>query len=400
MKTNIISIFLILLTGLLFSSCHQHDDDHGHDHGAEETASTEAEHGEEVHFTPQQFEAMKMVLDTLTKRPVGAFVEANGQLEVPPQNEATVTATIGANVVKIHVIEGDKVNKGDPLVNLSHPDLITIQTEYMESWNQLTFKQQELERQERLYAEKVGSGKDLQRIRSEVLSLKGNVNGSEAKLRMLGLNLTALRQGKVAEQITVTSPIDGHIRLVSIKTGQYAMPQTEMMEIVNIDHIHADLMVFEKDMHLVHEGQKVLFSVGSLGGKELEATVYSVGKAFEQNPKAIHLHADIEDKSGLLLPGMYVRGRIILGDNEGFLVPEDALARHEDAHYIFAGQQENDNGEVEWAFRPIEVRVGAKSNGWAEIELLEKQPAGTQIAMNNAYYILAEWKKGSGEHSH
>ena len=104
------------------------------------------------------------------------------------------------------------------------------------------------------------------------------------------------------------------MRLVEVKTGQYVQPQTEMFEIVNIDHIHADLMVFEKDMHKVKRRQKIRFTIESLADQELEAKIYSVGKAFEQDPKAIHIHAEIENKKGLLIPGMYIRGRIMIND--------------------------------------------------------------------------------------
>ena len=59
----------------------------------------------------------------------------------------------------------------------------------------------------------------------------------------------------------MVSPIEGYIRTVEVKTGQYVKPETEMFEIVNIEHIHADLMVFEKDMHKVKVGQRVKFNV-------------------------------------------------------------------------------------------------------------------------------------------
>ena len=49
-----------------------------------------------------------MEVDTLAQRNMSGYVEANGQLEVPPQNEATITTVVGANVVSIEVIEGDK----------------------------------------------------------------------------------------------------------------------------------------------------------------------------------------------------------------------------------------------------------------------------------------------------
>ena len=69
-------------------------------------------------------------------------------------------------------------------------------------------------------------------------------------------------------------------------------------------------MVFEKDVHKVKKGQKVSFTIQSAPDTELTAEIYSVSKTFEDNPKAVHVHAEIENKKGNLIPGMYIQGKI------------------------------------------------------------------------------------------
>jgi cobalt-zinc-cadmium efflux system membrane fusion protein len=230
--------------------------------------------------------------------------------------------------------------------------------------------------------------------------MKSQVSGDESKLRLLGISPKKIQEGTIYDQVAVTSPISGHVRTVEVKTGQFVQPEKELFEIVNIEHIHADLMVFEKDMHKVKEGQRVTFTTESVPGKELEATIYSIGKAFEQDPKAIHLHAEIENKQGLLIPGMYINGRIIAEDVKTYALPESAVVREGDKYFIFTAKKEQDNGETEWAFQPVEVNVGGIDNGWIEIKLLQDLSTGTQLAYNNAYYIMAEMKKGEAEHTH
>src|SRR5690606_28836209 len=140
----------------------------------------------------QQFESLAMKVKPLTKRNISSYVEANGQLEVPPQNEATVTAVIGANVSSIEVIEGDKIHKGQVLAYLNHPNLIKIQTDYVSSWNELQYLEKEFERQQKLYDEKVTSGKEFQKIKSDYQSKVALVKGFEAQLKNMGLNLGKL----------------------------------------------------------------------------------------------------------------------------------------------------------------------------------------------------------------
>ncbi|MEH0154435.1 efflux RND transporter periplasmic adaptor subunit [Limibacter armeniacum] len=397
---------LLWLVSLLTLACNsQTGEDHDHDHEASEASlqheeAGHQEHQDEVHFSAQQFQSLSMKVDTLPFRNISSYVEANGQLEVPPQNEASITAIIGANVQSIKVIEGDEVKKGQVLAYLSHPDLIRLQTDYLNNWNQLQYWEKELKRQQKLYEEKVGSGKELQKAQADFLSLKGNVQGLESQLKLLALSVSRIQQGKIYEQVPVRSPIDGYIRLVEVKTGQFVQPQTEMFEIVNIDHIHADLMVYEKDMYKVKKGQQVKFTVVSLPDKELEAKIYAVGKSFEEGPKAIHLHAEIENKEGLLLPGMYVRGRIMTDDTARLALPEGGVVRQGDKYYIFKAKQEEENGQQEWAFEPVEVVTGTQSDGWIEVKLLAPLEETAKVAWNNAYYLLAEMKKGETEHSH
>ncbi|NBG65721.1 efflux RND transporter periplasmic adaptor subunit [Acidiluteibacter ferrifornacis] len=404
MKTIYINkLFAVFfLFGLIAcGSSENQENNHGHDHDGEESHGEMAEkknHEEDkgVHFSITQFNALEIKIDTIPQRSVAAYVETNGQLEVPPQNEASVTAIIGANISSIKVIEGDKVEKGQVLAYINHPELIQLQSNYNSNWNELQYLELEFNRQQKLYDEKVGSGKELQRIKSDYQSKKSLVNGLAAQLKLLGISTTSVKNGKIIEQIAVRSPIEGYVRLVEIKTGQYVTPQTELFEIVNLEHIHADFMVFEKDIAKVQEGQKIRFKVESIE-KELNASVYSVGKNFEQNPKAIHIHAEIENKSGLLLPGMYVRGKILTADSMGMALPEAAVIRDNGKDYIFSAKKES---EDEWEFTPIEVIAGLTSDGWTEIKPLEVIPKSTKVAWNNAYYILAEMQKGEAEHSH
>lgn len=405
MKFNIQVYTAAIATLFLITSCghsdHDHGEDDGHDHGSAEEGHDEHEEGaEEVHFSEQQFKSLDMQVGSISTRNMGEYIEANGQLEVPPQNEAAVSTYIGANVVSIEVIEGDKVSKGKVLAYLSHPNLIQLQTDYLAAYNSLSYLEKDYLRQKKLYEEKVGSGKDLQRLEAEFLSTKGKSKGYEAQLKLLGLDVKKIQQAEIAERVPVISPIEGHVRMVEVKTGQYVEPQSEMFEIVNVDHIHADLMVFERDMHKVRVGQKVKFSVETHDDYDLEATIYSVGKAFEDNPKAVHLHAEIENKHGLLLPGMYVRGKILGDETTVQALPDEAVLKEGDRYYVFTTSKEAEGDEEEWKFVPLEVAIGTQSDGWTEVKLLSPIEEGTTLALNNAYYLMAEMKKGEAEHEH
>lgn len=342
-----------------------------------------------VLLTAQQFNALGMKVDTLSKRNFSSVVVANGQLEVLPQNEASVTASSGANITSIKVFEGQKVKQGQVLAYLSHPDLLNLQTRYVNSWNQLQYADKEYQRQKRLYEEQVGSGKDFQKIQADFLSLTGEVKNLEAQLKLLKLDPEKIKLGNIFEQVPVITPINGFIEKVNVKTGQYAEPQMQLFEVINNDHIHADLMVFEKDIYKVKEGQNVTFSIESLPGERLSAKIFAVGKSFEQNPKAVHVHAEIENKKGLLISGMYITGRISTGDDFAYALPEGAIVNEDGKSIIFVSSQD----EGSWKFEPLEIITGQQEDGFVEIKLLSPLKKSSLVANNNAYYLLSEMKK-------
>ncbi|AEL28007.1 efflux transporter, RND family, MFP subunit [Cyclobacterium marinum DSM 745] len=404
MKKQIIYILALVLMVSVFTGCDNNSADNSGDASHEEHSEGEAGHeGEEgtneegmaeLHLSDLKFESLGIKIDTLPIRSLSGVVEANGQLEVPPQHEATVTAILGANVTSIKVIEGDQVSRGQVLAYISHPNLTRLQTDYVRAYSQLQFLEKENQRQKRLYEEEVGSGKTYQQIQADYQAMKGEVKGYEAQLKQLSLNVEKIRSGEIYGYIPVVSPIHGFIQKVKVQIGQYVDPQTKMFMIVNTDHIHADLMVFEKDIYKVKVGQKVSFTVESVPGNTLTAKIYSVGKQFEQNPKAVHVHAEIDQKEDFLIPGMYINGKIRTGDNQVKALPESAIIEEEGKPYIFMAEAHEEDGKTEWAFKAIEVRTGITEDGWVEIKLLEPLPEGTKVAWNNAYYLISEMKKG------
>ena len=351
---------------------------------------------EKVTLNKLQIEALKMKIDTLALRNMSGYVEANGTLGVPPQNEAAITTVVGANILSIKVIEGEKVEKGQVVAYLSHPNIISLQTDYLNAYNNRELSKKSFDRQKKLYEAGVGSGANFQKAEAEYNVSSALVNGLAAQLKILNINSESVQNGSIAQQIPLLSPIDGFVKTVEVKTGQYVEPKTELFEIVNTNHVHADLMVFEKDVHKVKKGQKVTFSVQSIPDAELTAVIYSISKTFEDNPKAVHVHAEIENKSGNLIPGMYIQGKIETDTVLTKALPENAIVKDGDRIIVFAVEIEEEN----WTFKPIEVITGEKDDNWIAISFTEELPTKTKFAINNAYYLIAEMKKEAAEHAH
>ena len=398
---NIAKLIIMLLIALVTTRCGPSAQEPTTETPPVIAADHEEEPGmESVHLSERKFRNLKIKVDTIPTRPLTGVVETNGRLEVPPQHEATVTAILGANVTSIKVIEGDKVNQGQVLAYIAHPNLTQLQTNYLKAYQRARFLEKEYRRQQRLYEAEVGAGKTFQQTEADYLSTQGEAKGYAAQLRQLSLNVERIQQGKLYDYVPVVSPIAGYVDKVKVQIGQYVDPQTEMFAIVNTEHIHADLMVFEEDVYQVKEGQTVLFSVASAPDRSLRAKIYSVGKKFEQSPRAVHVHAEISDKQDYLIPGMYITGKIHTTSESVMALPREAIVEADGKPYIFIAETHQEDGQTEWEFSPTEVRTGTTDEGWVAINLLEPLPDGTLVAWNNAYYLVAEMNKGEASHAH
>lgn len=407
MKRNIIYIFLATaLFSLLSCGEHNHSHDEAHKTEGSEGNGHQEEHESILSLNERQRSILKLRLGPLESREMGTGIAVNGVLEIPPQSQASVSSYIGANVRSIHVIEGDKVDKGQILASLSHPDLVNMQMAFLEAEAEKQFQEKEFKRKKTLFDEAVISGGKFQKAEAAYKSAVSKWKARQHKLKMLGLDIEKISNGEIIETLYLKSPIEGFVRMVEVTLGKYVSPNEELFEIVNNDHIHADLMVYEKDIYRVAEGQKVHFSVGNRKDMPLEARIFSIGKSFEEEPKAVHLHAEIDSELKGLIPGMYVQGTILTEKESLMSLPEAAIVEENGRHYAFIREasvkkeEDNDQGENTWTFRKIEVMLGVKDSGYIAVQFPEKLDASSDFVLNAAYYLLAEMNKAEAAHVH
>ncbi len=388
-------IFLLLCWGL--SACqdqdggHDHHDDHGHEHGEHDEHEG---HGDHIELNQAQRGLMDLVIGMPQARVVAGDLEISGRLEVAPQNEAAITSMIGATIKEIKVIEGDEVKKGQVLAYMHHPNLIELQTKYQEAYHAYLLAYKKWKREKSLYEEQAASGKQFEQSTYEYNNAKSHKEGLAARLSLIGIDPTKLEGGKIMDRVPIKSPLSGFVLKVKVKTGQFVQADRTLFEVFNREHMHADFMVFEKDIHRVKEGQQILFTTSSLPGKEFYCEVYSAGKAFEEDPKAVHVHADIKNKSNELLPGMYVKGSIVSDEKAQQTLPREAVVLEDDQYYAFALK---DSSSV-WKFETVKIKVLNQGQQYFTVVLPEEKVLG--YALTEAYTLLSEWKKGEGGHGH
>jgi len=244
-----------------------------------ESQEIEEEEGEVSNFVmlnQKQLEVMNIELGAIEKVNLGNTLKVNGQLELPPQNMASVSALLGGRVKSVAVIEGDYVKKGQVIAQLENPEFIALQQKYLSLKSSLSFLENDYNRKKSLAADGITSKKALQKAEADYLEGKGNFNATRSTLQILDVNLKSIEDGNLVSAISVVSPIKGFVQKISINIGKYVSPQQEMFDIVDNDFIHLGLNVFEKDIDKARVGQKITFTLTTRTDKIYEAEIFSI----------------------------------------------------------------------------------------------------------------------------
>ena len=273
MKTKIFIAFIAL--GFLISCSSKQNE------GVESEVHEEHDNEGVVTLNEKQQEALNLKLGNFQMRNLTTVVKTNGQLEVPPSGIAEITAIIGGNVKEIKVFQGDKVYKGQVLAILEHPDYITLQEEFSRIANELEYLEKEYNRQKELFENNVGAGKDFQKVKSEFNTAKARFEGLRSRLKLVNISPEKVAEGHITNYVSIFSPIGGYVNEVNINVGRYVDAKDKMFEITDVNTIHADFMIYEKDVHLIKEGQTIHFTVSNRPDEELTARIFAIADIFD-----------------------------------------------------------------------------------------------------------------------
>lgn len=427
-KSNIIYASIvgaIILTVILyFSLRHTEDDGHVHTDGETHTEESHSEEKEpsaikEVELNEAQFKASSIELGTFSDKNLSEVIKANGYTKLPPQNQADVSVFTTGIVKTINVIEGQRVSKGQTIATIESPEFTKIQEAYLTSKSNLEYLKLEFERQKTLSDEEVNSKKVFQKTKSDYEIERARFNSLQKQLNTLHIS----GNGNTTATVPVISPISGNITEIYIKIGSNVEAGKPLMNIVDNSKLHVDLLVYEKDLFKVKQGQNVRFILTNQGNTEINGKIFSVGKSFENETKSVAVHADISNFQQKLIPGMYVNALIDAGANTVKALPTEAIIKADGREFIFVleeghkeevahdekeGHNHEDGDKHEEAegkkfhFQRIEVKTGTSQLGYTQVTLLQKIEPNAKIVLKGAYYVQSHLLKseGGGGHEH
>ena len=286
-------------------------------------------------------------------RPLGRETRVVGTLSYAEPRRQYVNARVMGWVERLYAdYTGQQVQKGDALLALYSPELVSAQEEY-------------------LSARRLGD-KSLAAAALRRLTL-WNIPQDQID--------SLVRTGEVRRTIVLRSPMSGEIAEKMVTGGQAVQAGDNLFLIVDRRVLWVDLAVFEMDARLVRIGTPVELTVDAIPGKTYQGRVTFIQPTVDEKTRTITARAEVMNRDGALRPGMYATAMIRPATAKALTVPTQAVLPTGTQNLVFVNRGDG-------RFMPRAVAVGMRSDSL--VEIVKGLKPGDEVIASAAYLLDSE----------
>lgn len=282
-------------------------------------------------------------LATIGREDLQSKVSANGNIQA--QKKVDISATIAGQITRLAVEEGDRVRKGQFLLQIdaTNSRAAARSNEYsMEALRKdvestrasLLQAQDELRRAEGNFRAGIIPAADYERSRTNVMTREAALQAAERRVEQAGATLQGSRD--TLAKTTILSPMDGVVTARRVEEGEVAVigvqnsPGTVLLTISDMSVVEAELEVDETSIPNVKLGQEARVRLDAYPNQTYKGIVTEVGSSPLTNTanQAIKFKVKvrIEDPPADIKPGLSARADILTGfRGNALVVPLQAL---------------------------------------------------------------------------
>ena len=209
---------------------------------------------------------------------------------VASDQNAILRPEMGGTIQRILVKEGQRVSKGQTLVQL---DASAFNDKVTELKTQLSLAKTTYERQERLWSQKIGS-------EMQYLNAKAQKEGLENTLNSL---YTQIRKMKIK------APFSGVIDAIIPKVGELTGPQSPVIRLINLNQVYLEADVPETYLTSIKKGTPVLVNFISIN-KQIAAKINEIGNYINPNNRSFKIKIQLSNKDHSIKPNLLAELKI------------------------------------------------------------------------------------------
>lgn len=324
--------------------------------------------GSVVRISVEKVQKLGVRTEAVALREIARTLRAVSTVQADERRLHTVAPRFEGWIERLYVnTTGQAVRKGDALMDVYSPDLITAQQEYLIAWQgQQAVKDAGTE---------VRAG--MQRLMESALQRLRNWEISEAELRQLQ------QEGKARQYLTLRSTAGGVVIEKPSIQGKRFMPGEVLYQIADLASVWVLADVFEQDLGMVRLGQPAVVRVDAYPEKAFNGRIAFIYPTVAPETRTAKVRIELPNAAALLKPAMYARVEIASGHGRGkvLAVPESAVLDSGTRQLVLV-----DLGGGR--FEPRTTRLGSRGDGY--VEVLEGVKEGEAVVVSANFLIDAE----------
>jgi len=365
-----------------------HDEDEHHDEekqGGEDEHGGHDEHKEEgvTKLNNTQMKAAGIVVKSLQPQFINSAIKAPGEVRFNSYKTASITPRISAQVIDRHVMLGEAVKKGQPVITLSS-------VEMAEAQGDLLVVDREWKRVKKL-GKKVVSERRYTEAKVKWELSKARVKAYGMTTKQIESLITSEDFSHANGRFELVATSDGTILKENYILGQLAEPGQELIRITDEASLWVVANVSPALAHDIKVGNSASVTFNA---RVFPAKVAQINHSLDETTRTTGIRLLVENRDDALHPGLFVNTQIETSNHtKALAVPEAAVLRSPDGDWQVLVEQD-EAGE----FKGVEIKLLRVSDGKAIIDGIKP---GTSVVVEGAFFVQSELAKSGFEiHNH
>lgn len=300
------------------------------------------------------------------------LVETTGQVSFDDRRMASIISRVTGRIEEVRVSQWDSVRRGQPILTLYSPDLMTAEAEYLQAKASVP-------------ALAGGSAGDQEFARTLVEAAK-------RKLELLGVERDQIQTIKTASPTFVMrAPLSGTVVQNQALRGAAVNPGDILYSVGTLEEVWITGDIYEDELARVRVGQQLEAVTTAYPKDVFRGTIARISPNVDPNTHTLQIRCEVKNPGLRLKPQMLAVVKIIVQPGEALIVPLEAVVFETDNYfaYVDAG---NDRLERR------KVVIGAwNQEGYARV--ISGLAPGERVVTSEALQMDELWHEAHGESS-
>ena len=332
-------------------------------------------------FTIPQDQMSHVQIVTVQPSKLTRTLRLTGAVAYNAFSTTPVITQVGGPVAKILVVPGDRVKRGQPLLEVSSPDYSLLLAAYLKARDTFRVADKNYLRAQDLFAHHAIADRDLLQAESDRIQAQADLSAAEEGMKILGIpNPGDLEKSPISAQIPLLAPIGGEIVERLVSPGQVMQAgTTQAFTISDMSTVWVMANIYQGDLAYVKVGDPAAITTDSYPDK-FSGKISFISPALDPNTRTLQARIVVDNPSGKLKKDMYCVATVTAGTVPNAIALPDASILRDDENQPFVYVATSSN-----QFGRRQVDIGQSENG--QTQILKGLSPGDKLAANGSLFL-------------